>query len=508
MISIYIFNKLKKSIKVKYLNLNYFINNSKANSALIPVVLSGGKGSRLWPLSRECLPKQYLNLNDDNCHTLIQNTFLRLEGIKNLEKPIIISNEEQRFLVAEQIRELDIEPETILLEPFGRNTAPAIALAAILANKNQTEDPLLLVLSSDHKISNAKKFQEKIADGINLANQGQLVTFGIVPNKPETGYGYIEAKTIISNENLSSKINRFIEKPKKELAEELIKDKRYLWNSGIFLFKASSILDELKNFEPKIVDLCEKALIDQDKDFDFQRVNKSIFEKCPNISIDNAVMEKTNLGSVLALDAGWSDIGDWKSVWENSKKDINGNSLRGKTLLKNSKDCYLRSENRLVVGLDIENLIIIETSDAILVANKNSSQSVKEIVSELEDNSFSEGKISKKMHRPWGSYTSVVEGKNWQVKKLEINPKASLSLQMHHYRSEHWVVVDGTAEVEINDQISILSENESVYIPLGSKHRLSNPGKLPLTLIEVQSGTYIGEDDIIRFNDIYGRKTY
>lgn len=475
-------------------------------SSLIPIVLSGGKGSRLWPLSRECLPKQYLNLNDDNSNTLIQNTFLRLDGIKNLEKPIIISNEEQRFLVAEQMRKLHIEPETILLEPFGRNTAPAIALAAILANKNQSEDPLLLVLSSDHQISNVTKFQEKIKDGINLANQGQLVTFGIVPNKPETGYGYIEAKTILTNKTPCSEINRFIEKPKKELAEKLVEDKRYLWNSGIFLFKSSTILEELKKYEPKIVDLCEKSLIDEDKDFDFQRLNESIFKKCPNISIDNAVMEKTNLGSVLALDAGWSDIGDWKSVWENSKKDVNGNSLKGKTFIKNSNGCYLRSESRLVVGLDIQNLVVIETSDAILIANKNSSQSVKEIVSELEDKNFPEGKISKKMHRPWGSYTCVVDGKNWLVKKLEINPNASLSLQMHHYRSEHWVVVDGTAKVELDDKISILSENESIYIPLGSKHKLSNPGKLPLTLIEVQSGSYIGEDDIVRFSDIYGRE--
>ncbi len=475
------------------------------NFNLIPVILSGGSGTRLWPLSRACFPKQYLNLLNNNDKTLLQNTILRLEGLKNLQHPIVICNEEQRFIVAEQIRELNIKPSSILLEPIGRNTAPAIALASLMTLE-KFEDSILLVLSADHEIKNTAKFKQAINDGLEYARNGRLVTFGISPNSPETGYGYIEACDELTIKNISSNINKFIEKPTKELAEKLIKDKRYTWNSGIFMFKASTIIKELSRYEPKIVDLCRKSLEDSSKDLDFQRIKKESFEKCPNIPIDIAVMEKTKLGTVLSLNVGWSDIGNWKSVWENSTKDVNGNSLTGKTLIFDTQNSYLRSENRLIVSIGIKNLVIVETNDAILIADKNSTQSVKEIVYELEKSSLIEGKMNRQMFRPWGHYTSVVEGLTWQVKRLEIKPEASLSLQMHHHRAEHWVVVSGNAKVEINDVTSLLKVNESIFVPLGAKHRLSNPGKTTLILIEVQSGEYLGEDDIVRFDDIYGRE--
>ena len=479
-------------------------NYSNLELNLLPVILSGGSGTRLWPLSRECFPKQYLNFEEKSKNSLLQNTFLRLKGFKNLENPLIICNEEQRFIVAEQMRELDVTPSSIVLEPIRRNTAPAITLAALITLRNYG-DRILLILSSDHLINDSEKFKSTISEGIIHASNGRLVTFGIVPNSPETGYGYIEASNKLTNKNKCSKIKKFIEKPTKEIAEKLILDKRYSWNSGIFMFKASSILKELKKFEPKMVDLCKDALEKNIKDFNFQRVKKRLFEKCPTIPIDIAVMEKTKLGTVISLDAGWSDIGSWKSVWENSAKDSNGNVARGKFLIRDSKDCYLRSEDRLVVGLGIKNLIIIETNDAILIADKESSQSIKNIVKELEESSFNEGKLNSKMYRPWGNYTSIIEGLTWKVKRLEIKPQASLSLQMHHHRAEHWIVVNGTARVEIDGKISLLEENQSIYVPQRSKHRLSNPGEGLLIIIEVQSGSYLGEDDILRFDDIYGR---
>ena len=486
--------------------MEYTENNSSNSYTIIPIILSGGSGSRLWPLSRKCLPKQYLQIDDENDNTLLQNTFLRIKDLENISNPLIICNEEQRFIVAEQMREIDVKPNSILLEPCGRNTAPAIALAALQTNKSN-DDPFLLILSADHQIKDKDEFKRKIKEGIIIANEGRIVTFGIIPDKPETGYGYIETERKVTKKNCSSKIKKFIEKPNIEVAKKLIKDKKYLWNSGIFLFKASTILNELKKYQPEIINLCEKSLNNknEERDLNFKRLDENHFKKCPNISIDLAIMEKTNLGSVLALDVGWSDIGNWKSVWENSKKDKYNNSFKGKIFAKNTKNCYLRSESRLLVGIDIENIIAIETADAILIADINSAQSVKVMVNELLNNNFDEADKSKKIHRPWGNYTSVVEGETWQVKRLEINPGATLSLQMHYHRSEHWVVVDGTAKIELDGQISILSPNESIYVPLGCKHRLSNPGKMPLVLIEVQSGNYLGEDDIIRFKDVYGR---
>ena len=471
---------------------------------LIPVILSGGSGTRLWPLSRFSYPKQYLNLEETNNFTLLQNTYLRLKGLKNLQDPIIISNEEQRFIVAEQMREINVKPQSIILEPISRNTAPAIALAALKASKNNS-DPTLLILSSDHIIKNPENFRQVIEAGLKCSHNNRLVTFGIIPNNPETGYGYIEAFEETDNKKQSSKIKSFIEKPNLEKAKELIKNKKYLWNSGIFLFKASIILKELKKFEPEIIKTCKESLNKGLVDLDFFRINEDSFKKCPNLPIDIAVMERSSLGSVLTLDAGWNDIGSWKSIWENSKKDKNGNTIKGKVITEGIKNCYLRSEERLIVGIDLKDLVVIETNDSILISNKNSTQKVKKIVNRLNESNFEEGKKTKKNYRPWGSFTSIEKGDTWQVKRLEIKPSESISLQMHHYRSEHWIVVKGTAKVEINEKVSFLKKNESVYIPLGSKHRLSNPNKSSLILIEVQSGSYLGEDDIIRFIDNYGR---
>ena len=482
-------------------NLN---RKSISSIDLIPVILSGGSGSRLWPLSRASFPKQYLNLDEKNDLSLLQNTYLRLKGLENLRNPIIISNVEQRFIVAEQMRKINVKPNSIILEPFGRNTAPAIALAALQALKNN-DDPTLLILSSDHKIDDETNFRKVVEEGLKHSNDNRLVTFGIVPNHPETGYGYIETFDEISEESQSSKIKSFIEKPNFELAKNLIKDKHFLWNSGIFLFRALTFLKELERVEPEIIKICDASLKKGLIDLDFLRINKDVFEKCPNKAIDVAVMEKTALGSVLNMNVGWSDIGSWQSVWENSKKDSEGNTLKGKIFLEKSKNCYLRSEERLIVGIDLKNLIVVETKDAILISNKDSTQKVKDVVQKLNKQHFKEAKKHKQDYRPWGSFLSIEKGSTWQVKKLEINPKSSISLQMHHHRSEHWIIVSGTAKVEIDKETLFLKKNENAYIPIGSKHRLSNPGKEPLILVEVQSGTYLGEDDIIRFEDNYGR---
>ena len=482
-------------------NLN---DQSFSSFDLIPVILSGGSGTRLWPLSRESFPKQYLDLEEENKLSLLQNTYIRLKGLKNLKDPIIITNEKQRFIVAEQMRRIKVKPNSILLEPFGRNTAPAIALAAIKSLENNN-DPILLVLSSDHKISDKETFHKVINDGLLHAHRDRLVTFGIIPDSPETGYGYIQSYEALTKANPSSKIKKFIEKPSIDIAKNLIKDKHYSWNSGIFLFKASVIVKELRKYAPEIIQICFDSIKKGMNDLDFFRVNEDIFRKCPNIPIDIAVMEKTKLGSVLTLEAGWDDIGSWKSVWNNSKKDNKGNTLKGKVIIDETRNCYIRSEERLLVGINLDDLIIVETNDAILVSNKDSTQKVKKIVQELNTRKYTEGKESKKNFRPWGSFTSIEKGISWQVKKLEINPYSSISLQMHNHRSEHWIIVDGTAKVEINGNIMFLNKNESTYIPSGAKHRLSNPDKNPLIIIEVQSGSYLGEDDIIRFEDNYGR---
>ena len=476
------------------------------DNSIIPVILSGGSGTRLWPLSRESYPKQFLALDSRTKKTLLQKTYERLLGLEGLENPILICNENHRFIVAEQFREINTDPQAIILEPVGRNTAPAIAVAALQAI-SLGKDPLLLILAADHLIENIIEFQRVIQSAKAYAKQGRLVTFGIVPTCAETGYGYIEAKELNDDEDQIDgiEINKFIEKPNQEIAEKLIKDSRYTWNSGMFLFKASSIISELEKFSPEIINYCKIAIEKDVEDLDFLRLETESFKKCPKISLDIAVMEKTKLGTVLPLNAGWSDIGSWKSLWDISQKNKDGNYINGKIIAEKSRNCYLESEQRLIVGIGIENLIVVDTNDAILVANRDQSQNIGNIIKNLCSKDFPEGKIHRKIYRPWGNYTTIVEGNRWLVKLIEVKPNASLSLQMHHYRAEHWVVVNGTALIEKNGEKQLLSENESTFIPLGCKHRLSNPGRIKLELIEVQSGMYLDEEDIIRFEDSYGR---
>jgi mannose-1-phosphate guanylyltransferase len=476
------------------------------DNSIIPVILSGGSGTRLWPLSRESYPKQFLALDSRTKKTLLQKTYERLLGLEGLENPILICNENHRFIVAEQFREINTDPQAIILEPVGRNTAPAIAVAALQAI-SLGKDPLLLILAADHLIENIIEFQRVIQSAKAYAKQGRLVTFGIVPTCAETGYGYIEAKELNDDEDQIDglEINKFIEKPNQEIAEKLIKDSRYTWNSGMFLFKASSIISELEKFSPEIINYCKIAIEKDVEDLDFLRLETESFKKCPKISLDIAVMEKTKLGTVLPLNAGWSDIGSWKSLWDISQKNKDGNYINGKIIAEKSRNCYLESEQRLIVGIGIENLIVVDTNDAILVANRDESQNIGNIIKNLCSKDFPEGKIHRKIYRPWGNYTTIVEGNRWLVKLIEVKPNASLSLQMHHYRAEHWVVVNGTALIEKNGEKQLLSENESTFIPLGCKHRLSNPGRIKLELIEVQSGVYLDEEDIIRFEDSYGR---
>ncbi len=476
---------------------------------VIPIILSGGTGSRLWPLSRESFPKQFLNLTDEENFTLLQQTYKRIEDLENLSKPIIICNEEHRFIVGDQMRKIKTDPGAIILEPSRRNTAPAITIAALKAIQDNLEkdiDPTLLILSSDHYIEKVDEFKKSIKESIKIAKNGGLVIFGILPTYPSTGYGYIKAENNTkSNNYIASKVEEFIEKPNIKTAKSLFKDQKYTWNSGIFVCKASSIIEELSQLVPQMVENCKRCLENSKVDLDFIRLEETSFSKCEDISIDVAVFERTQKAYVLPLNCGWDDIGNWESLWKISKKDLDGNSKKGNILIKETKNSFIISKDKLLVGLGLEDLIIVDTQDALLVANKKYSQEIKNIVSTLNNKNLKEGKHHKKIHRPWGFYISIEEKNYWQIKKIEVNPGASLSLQKHNHRSEHWIVVEGTAKVQINEKIKILSKNESAYIPIKAKHRLSNPGKLPLILIEVQTGDYLGEDDIIRFDDIYGR---
>ena len=483
--------------------------SSKNIHKIIPIILAGGTGTRLWPTSRRSFPKQFLNLLQDDEYTMLQKTYKRLENLEEISKPIVICNEEHRFIVAHQMKEINIVPLEIILEPKGRNTTPAITIAALKALdifKNKNIDPILLILPSDHSIKNIASFCDAIKNSINLALKDNLIVFGVPPSYPSSGYGYIKSEDVLDqNKYTISKVDQFIEKPDVKTARLLIKDKKYSWNSGMFVFKASSIIQELKSFTPLIVHNCAKSLEKSKKDLDFLRLEPDSFLKCDEISIDVSVFEKTSKAFVIPLNCGWDDVGSWESLWKVVEKDLDGNSTFGKVLIKNTKNSLIKSESKLVVSIGLENVLVVETRDSVLVAKKDCSQSLKEIVSLMKEKGFDEGQNHLKTYTPWGSFLSIEKGDNWQIKKIEVNPGASLSLQKHFHRSEHWVIVEGKAKIQIDNKEKIIGSNESVYIPLGVKHRLSNPTKSLLTLIEIQSGSYLGEDDIVRFKDIYNR---
>ena len=465
---------------------------------MIPIILSGGSGTRLWPLSRKMFPKQFLSLLHDE--TMLQRTLKRLEQLEHAA-PIVVCNDEHRFIVAEQARQIGIEDMSIILEPFGKNTAPAIAVAAVHAVQNN-ENPLLLVLTADHEIPDQQAFTDVVNQALPLARTGKLVTFGIVPTYAATGYGYIKRGDATDNGFI---VDEFVEKPDQATAEQYLASDRFYWNSGMFMFRAQAYLDELQKFNPEMVAHCKKAAADMSEDIGFLRLDADAFAECEADSIDYAVMEKTRLACVVPMDAGWSDIGSWSSLWEQGEKDAHGNATRGDVLTADTENSIMHAENRLVATVGVSDLVIVETHDAVLVADKNKAQEVKQIVEKLALDSREEENFHRIVYRPWGSFDSVDEGEGYKVKRISVKPGARLSKQMHHHRAEHWVVVRGTARVFRDDEIFDLHENESVFIPLGTTHYLENPGEEPLDIIEVQSGTYLGEDDIVRFDDIYGR---
>ena len=474
---------------------------------IYPIILCGGSGTRLWPLSRKSFPKQFLSLNSQNKYSLLQQTQKRINDFENFSNPILICNEEHRFIVAEQMREIDINPNSIILEPIGKNTAPSIVLAALQSLKFN-ENPTLLILSSDHLMTCDDNFKIGLQNALELANEGRIVTFGIKPTFPNTGFGYIQSKkTLNFLAAEGSEIKKFIEKPNLSLAKEFLLDEKYCWNSGMFVFKARKIISEMEKYYPEIINCCEKALESIRDDLDFKRIDENVFAACPSCSIDVAIMEKTDIGSVIPLNINWTDIGSWKSLWEYEKKNEEGNVVEGKVFLNNVKESYFNSSsNRLLVGLGVKDLIVVDTDDVTLISEKNHAQEVKNLVKEIKDKGMVEAENHKTGFRPWGSYLSIASDEIWQVKLIEVKPGQSLSLQKHKYRAEHWIVVKGIAQVRIEDKKIILKENQSTFIPLGLKHQLSNPGKENLSIIEVQCGTYLGEDDIIRYEDKYGRK--
>jgi mannose-1-phosphate guanylyltransferase / mannose-6-phosphate isomerase len=472
------------------------------HAMLTPVILSGGAGTRLWPLSRELYPKQLLALIGER--TMLQQTALRLEGL-GASAPVIVCNEAHRFLVAEQLRQLGLEPRAMVLEPLGRNTAPAIALGAraALATDATDPDPVLLVLPADHVMRDVPAFHRAVHTALGAAEQGQLVTFGIVPSSPETGYGYIQRGAASGDVH---RIARFVEKPSAERAHEFVASGEYYWNSGMFMFRARRYLTELERFAPEIAAACEAAFRGARSDLDFTRIESQAFNRCPADSIDYAVMEKTSDAVVVPLDAGWSDVGSWAALHEATESDRQGNVARGDVICENSQGCYLYSESRLLAAVGLRDHVVVETKDAVLVAPKSHVQDVKKLVFRLKEQGRYEHSLHREVFRPWGSYDSIENGPRFQVKRLKIKPGATLSLQMHHHRAEHWIVVSGTARITRGDEVFLLEENQSTYIPIGVKHRIDNPGKIPLHIIEVQSGSYLGEDDIVRFEDRYGRE--
>ena len=464
---------------------------------IVPVIMAGGSGTRLWPLSRSQNPKQFLSLTGK--HTMLQQTLERLSGLK-MGKPLTLCNEDHRFVVAEQLRDINaLGP--IILEPVGRNTAPAIALAA-LVDQQQGQDSMLLVLAADHVIENKAAFHDSVKKAIPLAKKGHLVTFGIVPTSPQTGYGYIRSGAGIES---GFAVDRFVEKPDLETAQSYLESGNYFWNSGMFLFRSSAYLAALELHRPDILEACTAAIATLTPDLDFVRLNTEAFAACPDESVDYAVMEKTDKAVVVPLDAGWNDIGSWTAVWDVMDKDSEGNAAKGDVMLEDSQDCLVMGDDRLVCLLGVKDCIVVDTKDALLIADKTRVQDVKILVNQLKEAGRPEWRIHREVYRPWGHYDSIGSGSRYQVKRISVKPGAKLSVQMHHHRAEHWIVVSGTAMVTKGDETFLVTENQSTFIPLGTVHALENPGKVPLELIEVQSGTYLGEDDIVRLEDRYGR---
>lgn len=467
-------------------------------SSIFPVIMAGGSGSRLWPLSRKNFPKQFLPLYSNE--SMLQDTVARLKGLTDTP-PALICGEDHRFSVAEQLRGAKVDNSGIILEPVGRNTAPAIALAALQATA-QGDDPLLLILAADHVIRDVDAFQQAVKKAVPMAEAGKLVTFGIVATGPETGYGYIKRGSEL---DAGFGVERFVEKPDLETAQQYLDSGDYYWNSGLFLIRASDYLAELKMHRPDILQACEQSMAAAAVDSDFIRVDKIAFTACPDDSVDYAVMEKTARAAVVPMDCGWSDLGSWSALWEVADKDENGNALQGDVVAIDCKNTLVKTDNKLIATVGVEDLIVVDSDDALLVAHRDQVQKVKNVVEHLKGESRSEAVNHRKVFRPWGYYDSIDFGERFQVKRIVVNPGSQLSLQMHHHRAEHWIVVSGTATVTRGEESFFVSENESTYIPLGVKHRLENPGAIPLEMIEVQSGSYLGEDDIVRFEDVYGR---
>jgi mannose-1-phosphate guanylyltransferase/mannose-6-phosphate isomerase len=467
-----------------------------------PVILCGGAGTRLWPMSRRLLPKQFLPLVSER--SMLQDTVLRLSGLENLAAPIIVSNNDHRFLVGEQLREIGIESAVQVLEPVGRNTAPAVAAAAYEALERDS-DPLLLVLAADHMIRDVYRFHDAVRAAAEVAAGGRLVTFGITPTEPATGYGYIELGDPLPGQPGVFSVARFVEKPDRKSAEGFVASGRFAWNSGMFVLGARRYLDELEALAPAIATGARAAWHEATCDLDFRRLAEKPFAACPSDSIDYAVMEKTRHAAVVPADIGWSDVGSWSTLWEVSAKDDEGNATRGDVHMTGARNCYVRAESRMVSVIGADDLVVVETDDAVLVAHRERVQAVKDVVGHLDRANRGEAVSHRRVYRPWGWYECISDGERYQVKRIMVKPNHSLSLQMHHHRAEHWVVVSGTARVTRGDDCVLVAENESTYIPLGTKHRLENPGKLPLFLVEVQSGSYLGEDDIVRFDDKYRR---